>query len=69
MDNLFYCVEIILGIYYGDLNVFVELSIAPGLPVSNFTLLAPASGLEGWHLGVGFSHLLQFTAVVRSESR
>jgi hypothetical protein len=42
----------------GDLNVFVELSIGPGLPVSSFTLLAPASGLEGWHLGVGFSHLL-----------
>jgi hypothetical protein len=56
-------------VYYGDLNVFVELSIGPGLPVSNFTLLASASGLEGWHLGVGLSHLLQFTPEFSLESR
>jgi hypothetical protein len=53
----------------GDLNVFVELRIGPGLPVSSFTLLAPASGLEGWHLGVGLRHLLQFTAEVSLQSQ
>jgi hypothetical protein len=54
---------------YGDLNVFVKLSIGPGFPVSNFTFLAPASGLEGRHLGVGLRHLLQFTPEVSLQSK